>query len=289
MNCPNCGTSNANGTNFCISCGTALPKEAVQPVAPAPVPVAEPTPVYPTAPVYAAPAAPVAPVAPAAPANEPKSGSILTQLKDTVASVFKPLFANKNLVTAIIGIVALVLVAAIVCGIFVPTEKTPVKDLINITLKGDFDKLEKMLPKDYLEWVEDELDSDIDDLIKAEEESADHYMEALENEYGDNIRISIKITDKKELSKKKLNDIKDNLKEIGINKKDVKKAVKLSVDYTIKGSDDKDEDDFKVVVVKIGGKWYAITDEGHGFLTSAFDFLGIRIQRDEKNNWEIAD
>ncbi len=279
MNCPNCGASNAPETNFCISCGTALPKEAVQP---APVaPVAEPV-----------------PAAPAAPAAEPKSGNILTQLKDTLASVFKPLLAKKGLLTAIIGGVALLLVAAILCGIFVPTEKTPVKDLINITLKGDFDKLEKLLPEDFIEWYEDENEGDFGKLIESEEETADKYLEALEEEYGEKIRISFKVTEKKVLSDKKLDNIKDSLKEIGINKKDVKKAVQLDVDYTIKGSDDNDEDDFKITVVKIGGKWYALNQyeyygldgkkvEGYSFCTSAFDFLNISFKMNEKGELEV--
>lgn len=257
VNCPNCGTSNAPETNFCISCGTALPKETVQPVETAPV-VAEPIP--------AAPAAPAAD-------NKFSFGKLWAQLKETVANVFKPILAKKGIVTAVIGVVALLLVGSILCGIFVPTEKTPVKNLINITLEGDYDKLEEILPKDYIDYLEDEMKVELDDLIELLEKGSDVVMEAMEEEYGDDIRITFKVTEKKVLSDKKLDDIKDALKEIGISKKDVKKAVKLDIDYTIKGSDDSDEDDCKVTVVKIGSKWYALNQSCTGFATSAFDFI----------------
>lgn len=95
MNCPFCGAENAPESKFCIGCGS-------------PIAVAEP--VVPEAPVM-----PEAPVATEAPAQSAPSAQ---DIKDTVVSKAKSLFANKAVLYGILGVVALLAVVLIIGSLF---------------------------------------------------------------------------------------------------------------------------------------------------------------------------
>ena len=92
-------------------------------------------------------------------------------------------------------------------------------------------------------------------------------MEEFEDEYGKNIKMSYKVTDKSELSDKKLKNIQEGLKDnYDIPKKSVKEGYKVDVDMTIKGKDDEDTNDTEFYIVKIGSGWYICSSTGR------FDF-----------------
>ena len=136
----------------------------------------------------------------------------------------------------------------------------PIDNLIAITFKGKFEKIKDMAPAEYWEYMEDEYDLDIDEMIEEAEENADDMMDFYEEEYGDNIRVSYKITKKKELSDKKLEGIAEALADAyDLDEDKFTSAYELDVEMTIKGSEDDDEEENEMTVIKYAGKWYAIT------------------------------
>ena len=88
-------------------------------------------------------------------------------------------------------------------------------------------------------------------------------MDSLEDEYGKNVKVSYKVTDKDELSDKKLKNIQEGLKDnYDIPKKSVTKGYKVDVDMTIKGKDDEDTNETTLYIVKIKGDWYVCSQNG---------------------------
>ena len=177
-----------------------------------------------------------------------------------------PFNLSKNSLIGIGGVLAVILVVVIIISSLTSSSyKDPIDLMVDVTMRGKIEKLEKLAPKDYWEYYEEEYEMSVKDIIKEYKENdyLDEMMESLEEMYGKNIKISYKITDKEKLDKDELDQIKDGLKEnYGIAKKSVKKGYELEVEMTIKGKEDKDTDDEEVIVVQIGKKWYVVNSNG---------------------------
>ncbi len=221
--CTNCGAAMENEDVFCGNCGAKME----EPVAPA---VAQ------------------APVTEYAPAKPTKKGK---------AKVW------------IAVVAAIVAVAAIL--IFVKpgksddkkktanTYQTAIDNYVSL-LNGNTEKLEKMAPKEYWQYMKDKDDDfDLDEMKQEYEENYDDYIEELEEEYGDNIKFSVKVTEKTELGDKKVAKIAKALEDLyEIDEESVKQGYELEVEATIKGSDDEDDEETVIYVIKIDSSWYLI-------------------------------
>lgn len=140
----------------------------------------------------------------------------------------------------------------------------------DVMFRGKADKIEKLCPPKYWDWYEDEYNEELDDIKDEYKDNWEDMLENFEDEYGKNFKATYKITDKKELSDKKLKTIQDNLKEkYDIAKKSVKKAYKLDLDVELKGKDDEDSNELTVYAVKIGGNWYLCNEDGY-FLSAGY-------------------
>ncbi len=233
--CSNCGSQMMDDANVCPSCGTAI------------------------APVNNGGAASdirqKASNIGAAIKNYDYEGLVPDAIKEKVPSKYRKFVPFAFL--AIILVVVILLLSMCTGG-----YKKPVK-YWEQELNGKFKNVSKTVPKEVWEDYLDMIDMDEDEYIEQLEDVYDNTREYYEDEYGDNYKIRIKVTDKKELSDRKLKAIKDGLKDnYDINKKDVKKAYELDYEYKIKGSEDEDEDDGEIIVVKIKGKWYKCTSSG---------------------------
>ena len=253
MFCKNCGAENYDGARFCVGCGADLTPAPAQPVYEQPV--------Y-EQPVYEQPVQ-------QAPANAGFEQTF-NNVKDGAADAFnKAADFGKNYVEAakkdkkkmVIGIAAIVAVLAIIIGLFSVLGggyRTALNNYYKKYLIGKATKttIKNMYPKQY--WEENDIDPD--DMYENYEEYYKEYaVESLEDEYGKNLRVSYKITDKDKLDKDDLKELREELSESwGIKKKDVKKAYELELDITIRGSEDKDTDEATVIVAKIGSKWYIV-------------------------------
>ena len=140
----------------------------------------------------------------------------------------------------------------------------------DVMFRGKADKIEKLCPPKYWDWYEDEYNEELDDIKDEYKDNWEDMLEKFEDEYGKNFKATYKITDKKELSDKKLKTIQDNLKErYDIAKKSVKKAYKLDLDVELKGKDDEDSNELTVYAGKIGGNWYLCNEDGY-FLSAGY-------------------
>ena len=77
----------------------------------------------------------------------------------------------------------------------------------------------------------------------------------LEDEYGDDIKVSYKIKDKEKIDKDDLEDLEDDIKDTYDEKVKVSKGYELKIEMKIKGDDDKEKDTTKIKVYKIDGDW----------------------------------
>jgi len=216
--CNNCGSQLEDQSTFCPNCGTAC-----------------------------------------AASEEAKGGNVVDKVTDMGKDYVKKAKSNKMLI--IIPIVAVLLIVGIILAIsLIPSYKDPIESTMKIYYaKGTKSMIKNQLPKEVWEYVKDVKGEDHEDYWKDYEEDLDDRKDALEDEYGKNYKVSFKVTDKDEIKGDDLTEIKDTLKEYyDIDKKSVKKAYKVDLEWEIKGSEDDEDDEIEdFVVVKIGGKWYS--------------------------------
>lgn len=250
--CGNCGAELPDDAQFCTNCGHSVPAKSAESEGTETVNAAVET------------AAAVEPTA-AAPASPTDSASQPAAAPSSAETA--PVQNNKNLIPIIIGgAAAAVLLIVLIVSISLSGSgyKKAIDNYFDVMFKGKADKIEKLYPPEYLDWYEDEYNKELDDIKDDYEETREDALEYFEDEYGKNFKATYKITDKKELSDKKLKTIQDNLKErYDISKKSVKKAYKLDLDVELKGKDDEDSDELTVYAVKIGGNWYLCNEDGY--------------------------
>ena len=151
------------------------------------------------------------------------------------------------------------------------TSSNPEKALdnyISVVCNGKVNKLEKLAPAEYWEYLEDENDVSMKDAEEQMEELNKTLIRGLEDEYGDNIKVSYKILEKDDASSSDLDSMKDYIKSnYDIPKKSVTDAVELEVELTVRGDDDEETTESTFYAVKVGGDWYICRVNG--------SFLGI--------------
>jgi len=243
MFCKNCGTNNAEGVRFCAKCGspmTAAPTEFSAPAAPS----------YPTqAPNYAA-------QTPNYGAQTPNYGAAPSYTAPTYGAA--PGGSKKsNPMGAVLAAVAAIVVIILLISLFGGNSpKKVAKKTMDAMMDCNMNKVVKLMHKDVIDAVLEELDMDEDDfedlLDEASEEAKDG-LEEMEDEYDD-YKISYKIKDVEDMDDDEFDDLKD-MYDDDLDIK-VKKAKVVEIEVTEKYDGDKEEDDMELIIVKIGGKWY---------------------------------
>ena len=141
-------------------------------------------------------------------------------------------------------------------------------NFISVLYNGEVNKFEKLAPAEYWEYLEDESDVSLSDVEEQMEELNKTLIRGLEDEYGDNIKISYKILEKDNVSSSDLESMKDYIEfNYDIPKKSVTDAVELEVELTVRGDDDEETTESTFYAVKVGGDWYICSANGA--------FLGI--------------
>lgn len=220
MFCEKCGAEMKPTDAFCLKCGAPNPASAQ------PTPAAAPAPGY--APMPAAPAAP----------EEKKSKKTLFTIIGAAA-------------------VAALLLLIIVCRCTGPNAaaRRYMRAYSNLRAK----KIVKMLPKDYIEGVEDIRDCDRDDLIDDLEDEFDDFKDELEDEYGDNYRWTYEILKSKKIDGKRFRQLKHYYEEYyDMDGDRITAAKTVYVLNKYKGSKDLDYDVDGLTLIKYKGKWYVM-------------------------------
>ncbi len=243
--CANCGNQMNDEDNVCSKCGTPVAGAQVQAAAPVAeasaqteTPVAETpvqteasaaaeTPAQTEAPVAETPVQTEAPAATEAPAQ--------TAAPQAAAPAGKTI-SGKKLITIIGGALAAIFVLCIVIGVVSSMN----------SYKATLDKMVKALRKNDVETLE-ELSSSISeevygtwyggDLSNYYEGQISNTLDKYEDSVGTIKKISYEITDETELSKRRVNELKDNLVDnYNMDPSDIKKVVNVSLQLTVKGS-----------------------------------------------------
>ena len=183
----------------------------------------------------------------------PSCGAILTSTASSPVATEPSYYpeeptATNNKSTLIgIGVIAVALILVIVL-IFSLTGgrsgyKKPLNNYFKGLAKGDWKTFSSALPKEMSEELGDYGDQMMEAL-----------SESLEQQFGDNIKITYKIKEKKKLDKDAIKELVNELEEDDI-KFDISQAYQLKLEVTIKGDDDDKTDNIKLAVGKVDGKW----------------------------------
>lgn len=161
----------------------------------------------------------------------------------------------KKVLVAVAAVVAVIVVISLLSG---GGYKSVVKDYMKAYEECDADKMMDLTTDVLAVAFEEELG----DLVDAEEllkEGFEEKIEALEDKFGEDIKITYEITDDEEMDDEDLDEFKEELEELDADIK-ISKAHKIEIEGTIEGSDDEDDFELKLVVLKENGKWKVLDE-----------------------------
>ncbi len=145
-----------------------------------------------------------------------------------------------------------------------PSKTDPVEIYIDM-LNGKYDNIENVYPKEYWEYCEntDYKDIDFKDFKKISEESYEEdALPRFEGMVGSNPKATYKILNEEKMDEETLENFKLRFENYDIDSDDVKAAYTLEVKITLKGDDDKYEQEMTFVTIQIGDKWYLCYESG---------------------------
>lgn len=155
----------------------------------------------------------------------------------------------------IVGFIALVAIVLIAVN---SGPKAALKDYFKALEKTDVDGYVDLMPEQNKSYYDDDEDT-LEDLVEVIlKERLDDY----EEDYGNNVKIKIKVTKKEDMTNIFLKEIKedykndDDLKDI-----EIKAGAEIDFDITIKGKDDEADGDGTAYLIKEDGKWKVYTVE----------------------------
>lgn len=159
---------------------------------------------------------------------------------------------------------ALILIVVLVICLSGGGPEKALDNYLDVFFYGKVGKIEKLAPKEYWDYVEEANDMDLEDVEDTAKELYKERIRSLEDEYGDDIKISYKVTETDDVKKSLLDTMKDNMKErYDIPKKNITDAVEMEVELTIKGDDDEETlDENTYYAVKVDGDWYICSSNG---------------------------
>ena len=263
--CTNCGEALSDDAAFCVKCGTRVGEQSAQSAQePSEQSAGE-------QPVQSDPASDSSSCNTCGSAQCEQKAPAETNGFAGKVNAFVAKLKNKDKkaigITAGIVVVLILIVVLVICLSGGGPEKA-LDNYISVLYNGKVNKLEKLAPAEYWGYLEDESDVSLSDAEEQMEELNKTLIRGLEDEYGNNIKISYKILEKDDVSSKDLDSMKDYIKSnYDIPKKSVTDAVELEVELTVRGDDDEETDESTFYAVKVNGDWYICSSSGA--------FLGI--------------
>lgn len=243
MFCEKCGKSNPDEAKFCEGCGNPL-------VAEADLQAAEPA----------------ADSADAFDAAAPQQAA--------------PNNTTKKIITIAVPVLLIVIIiwSLVSCGVFKPGYEKAFSNYCKAMQEGDGKLLYNTTVDPYiLEGMLEGERSDYDeeqDVIDEYTDRAESQRDALEDEYGEHLKITYKIRKTTEYTQSEIEDIAAYLEErYDYDASDVQDVVTLRVRMTIEGEDDRESDTTEVAMMKVRGKWYVASQSGRLSASTIEDIL----------------
>lgn len=167
--------------------------------------------------------------------------------------------SKTNLVLAAGIIIVLLIILGIISAIAGSGYKKPIKDMVKGLNKADGQLImEALYTDDMLDDMADDEDVKIKELYDEMDDELEDALDDLEDEYGKNIKVSVKFEDKKELSDKKLEDYEDRYDDYYDADVKITKGYEVETTLKIKGKDDDDENEMTFIVLKIKGEGWKL-------------------------------
>lgn len=175
------------------------------------------------------------------------------------ASVPAPAPKPKNRKVAIIAGVAIVVVAAILLGVFLlggrSYEKT-IEKFVDAQFHADAGAIFDLIPKKMISYVMEEAGYDADKfdaMIEDLNEEIQEQMEYLDALLGEEWKLDYKIQETEDVTGDRLDRIKENHREAGVK---VSAAKIAEVELTISAGDFEQSNTMNIALVKVGRSWY---------------------------------
>lgn len=232
--CQNCGKALDDAVRFCDGCGAPQQAEAPQ----------------------------AAPAAPKQDSDLKKTlNKAVTEVKTFANGFVNRCKADKKFLYTCLGVVAGVIVVIVLLSFLLGGGyKSAIDNYIAASFKGKSSAVKKMAPAEYWDYYEEKYDTDFDEYLEDYEDNIEDTIDYLKDEYGDNFKVTYKIEKEKKLSDKKLEGIAEALADkYDIDEDKVTAGYELDVEMTIKGSEDDDENETELTVIKYKGSWYLIS------------------------------
>ncbi|MDE5770852.1 MAG: hypothetical protein K2I06_04345 [Ruminococcus sp.] len=156
-------------------------------------------------------------------------------------------------------IVVVVIVLALISG---SSYKKPFNRIVKGINKNDIEIImEQFMTQDMMEDVKDEIEDESDEDWKEfcdeAEEAMEEMKEYLEDDFGKNVKFSVKILDKKDAKKREIKNIEKLYSYID-DDIEIKKAYKIKLELRIKGKDDDEDMKLNLYSVNIKGEGWKI-------------------------------
>ena len=181
-------------------------------------------------------------------------------------NIGNPIPKKKN--KFIVPVIAGVAVIAVIIGVSSAGGgyKKPVNDYIKAVNKCDTKKLLSVtVPESKMKELKKEVKDSIidwDALLDKMDDALEEAMEELEDDYGKNVKFSVKISDKEKVKGDDLDELQEEYEDTF--DVEIKKAYKINAEITTKGKDDKKSKDTSFYVVKVKGDDWKIYDFDSG-------------------------
>lgn len=270
MFCQKCGTQNDEGVNFCANCGASTAAVPPQPVTQQPIAPPPPPPVTP--PQYAPP--PVAQPQYTQPQyNQPQYAPAQPASQYAQPPVYAPPAGPKKKKTGLIAVIGILLTAVVAVALVLiftgGNAEDAAKGYLEAVFDFDYAKAEKYSFIDIEKYFEIEEGLDAGNLKQEFKDAKEDAYVELEDEFGDNAKISVSVTDSEELEGTDKDEaISTYEADEDYFKGKIKSVTRVTVLLEVKGDDDEDSETMDIIAVKSGSKWYVLN--GLDFIS---DFL----------------
>ena len=167
---------------------------------------------------------------------------------------------SSNLKKILIATIILIVLGLAGCKYFVGGNtkgyEEAIENVCDAIEKSDMDKYSECMEKSYLAYDSSQLET-----IKFTEAAA---ITALKSAYGDNLDISIDVTETNDLMKSAKEKGEEQLEKLititGMAKDEVDELYSIKYNYKVKGSTSSTTGDSIMMVVESDDKWYVLDD-----------------------------
>lgn len=183
---------------------------------------------------------------------------------------------KRNMIIGLCAIAAVAVVAVVVIVIIVSNMhkdyEDPILNFFDSIVQTDTDLCMDALNEDFVDYMDDYYTNHrSEDLEIQMEEDLEDLLDELQDEYGDNIKFTYKVTKVKELKKSDLSEVEDDFDYDYDIDVDVDEGYKLTLEVTVKGSDEKKTKRITAEVYNIDDKWCFSPDSFGDFFDKLVD------------------